>query len=230
MGARPKRWQRRTGRLVRHPLFARVYARLAPAMDRAGLAGRRRQLLAGLTGRVVEIGSGSGLNFAHYPADVAGVLAVEPEPSLLRYAVRNAAHAPVPVALVDGTAEHVPGADGAFDAAVVCLVLCSVPDQRAALAELHRVIRPGGQLRFLEHVRADGRDLRGLRGLQRVLDATVWPALAGGCHLSRDTLAGIEAAGFAVNRVERFRFPDGPLPSPSSPHILGTATRTGGPR
>ncbi len=137
-------------RLVRHPLFARVYARLAPAMDRAGLADRRRRLLTGLTGRVVEIGSGSGLNFAHYPAEVAGVLAVEPEPSLLRYAVRNAARAPVPVALVDGTAEHVPGADAAFDAAVVCLVLCSVPDQRAALAELHRVIRPGGQLRFLD--------------------------------------------------------------------------------
>ncbi|MET9022354.1 class I SAM-dependent methyltransferase [Actinopolymorpha sp. NPDC004070] len=227
MGALPKWRQRRTGRLARHPLFARVYARLAPAMDLAGLAGRRRRLLAGLTGRVVEIGSGSGLNFAHYPAGVAGVLAVEPEPSLLRYAVRNAAHAPVPVALVDGTAEHVPGADGAFDAAVVCLVLCSVPDQRAALAELHRVIRPGGQLRFLEHVRADH---RALRGLQRVLDLTVWPALVGGCHLSRDTLTGIESAGFAVNHLERFRFPDGPLPSPSSPHILGTATRTGGPR
>jgi ubiquinone/menaquinone biosynthesis C-methylase UbiE len=155
------------------------------------------------------------------------VLAVEPEPNMLRYAVRNAACAPIPVALVDGTADQLPGEEGAFDAAVVSLVLCSVPDQRAALAELHRVVRPGGQLRFLEHVRAD---TRGLRGLQRVLDATVWPALVGGCHLSRDTLAGIESAGFAVDRLERFRFPDGPLPSPSSPHIIGTATRTGGPR
>jgi ubiquinone/menaquinone biosynthesis C-methylase UbiE len=120
----------------------------------------------------------------------------------------------------DGTAGRLPAGDGTFDAAVASFVLCSVPDVPAALAEIRRVLRPGGQLRFFEHVRAD---TPGLARVQRVLDATVWPTFGGGCHAHRDTLAAIEAAGFTVERVERLRVPETRLPAPTSPHILGTA-------
>jgi len=122
----------------------------------------------------------------------------------------------------DGVAESLPGTDGSFDAAVVTLVLCSVTDQRAVLAEVRRVVRPGGELRFLEHVRAD---TPGLRRVQRVLDATIWPPLLGGCHVGRDTLTAIAGAGFIVTRSEAFRFPATQIPVPASPHVWGIAVR-----
>jgi hypothetical protein len=96
-----------------------------------------------------------------------------------------------------------------------------VPDQQRALAELHRVIRSGGELRFYEHVLADKPIAR---RLQRLADATFWPHVAGGCHLSRDTGAAIEAAGFQIESQERFPFFPGP-PVPAIPHILGVARR-----
>jgi ubiquinone/menaquinone biosynthesis C-methylase UbiE len=169
---------------------------------------------------VIEVGAGNGLNFAHYPQEVSSVLAVEPEPHLRALARRSAEQAAVPVEVVDGVAENLPAADAAFDAAVVSLVLCSVTSQRAALGEMHRVLRPGGQLRFFEHVRAE---MPTLQRVQRVLDATVWPALLGGCHSGRDTLAAIETAGFTIERLDRFSFPETRLPTPTSPHILGVA-------
>jgi len=205
-----------------HPLFARFYARVSPGMDAEGMAGYRRGALAGLAGSVIEAGAGNGLNFVHYPPGVTGVLAVEPDPYLRRIAEQHAGRAPVPVEVRAGVAERLPGADGSFDAAVVTLMLCSVADQRAVLAELRRVVRPGGQLRFIEHVRAD---TSGLRRVQRVLDATVWPALGGGCHVGRDTLAGIAGAGFTVVRSEAFRFPQSRIPPPAAPHVWGIATR-----
>ena len=205
-----------------HPLFARWYAKVSPGMDAGGMAGYRKLALAGLTGTVIEVGAGNGLNFAHYPAVVTRVMAVEPDPYLRRAAGQRAAQAPVTVEIQDGVAERLPAADGAFDAAVLTLVLCSVADQRAALAEVRRVIRPGGQLCFLEHVRAD---TPGLRRVQRTLDATVWPPLGGGCHVSRDTVAAIAGAGFTVTRREPFRFPVTQIPLPSSPHVWGLATR-----
>ena len=210
------------GRNKGHPLFARYYARVSEAMETGGMAEYRRQALAGLAGKVIEIGAGNGLNFAHYPAGVTRVLAVEPDPYLRQIAGEHAGQAPVAVEVRDGVAESLPGADGSFDAAVVTLVLCSVADQRAVLAEVRRVVRPGGELRFLEHVRAD---TPGLRRVQRVLDATIWPPLLGGCHVGRDTLSVIAGTGFIVTRSQAFRFPVTQIPVPASPHVWGIAVR-----
>lgn len=208
---------------VRHPLFARCYARIAPLADeRAGLAAYRDELLAGLSGRVIEIGAGSGLNFRRYPGTVAEVVAIEPEEHLRSLAADEAQRAGVPVAVVSGTAEDLPVKSEAYDAAVACLVLCSVRDQRAALAELFRVLRPGGELRLLEHCRAEG---RALAGVQQALDRTVWPLLFGGCHTGRDTLGAVHAAGFGIVRLRRPRIPSGRTPVPTAPHVLAVARK-----
>ena len=204
---------------VHHPIFARIYTRFAPREDERGQAENRRELLAGLSGRVVEVGAGTGLNFAHYPEAVTEVVAVEPEPYLRARATETAASAPVPVRVLDGVADDLPLEPGSVDAGVVSLVLCSVPDQDSALAELHRVIRPGGELRFYEHV-VSNRESR--RRFQRVMDATVWPRVAGGCHMTRDTRGAIDRAGFIVQRSRRFPFPPGKI---GLPHILGSARR-----
>jgi ubiquinone/menaquinone biosynthesis C-methylase UbiE len=148
------------------------------------------------------------------------VLAVEPEPRLREIARAAAEKAPVPVEVVDGLAEQLPAADQSLDAAVVSLVLCSLPDPGSALRETFRVLKPGGQLRFLEHVRADS---PGLARVQRFLDATVWPHLVGGCHTGRDTASAIEPAGFGIDRLDRFLFPE--ARTLFSFHILGVASR-----
>jgi ubiquinone/menaquinone biosynthesis C-methylase UbiE len=206
---------------VSHPLFARIYARTSLSIDRE-LVGHRKRLLAGLSGRVLELGAGNGLNFAHYPSEVASVVAVEPEPYLRQIAERNARSAAAPIEVIDGVGEQLALEEGGFDAAVVSLVLCSVRDQHAALRELYRVLRPGGELRFFEHVRAD---TTGLQRFQHVLDTTVWPALMGGCHTGRDTHAAIQSAGFNIEQLERFHLPDVRFPIPTAPHVIGTAWR-----
>lgn len=209
---------------VRHPVFARFYAKVAgPALEKAGATEHRRRMLAGLTGEVVEIGAGNGLNFPHYPSEVTRVLAVEPEPDLRALARDAARGAATRIDVLAGRAERIPAEDASFDAAVACLVLCSVADQRAALTELRRVLRPGGQLRFFEHVQAES---TGMRRVQRALDATVWPLLVGGCHTGRDTRSAIEASGFTISAIDTFTFPATRLPSPAATHILGTAELT----
>jgi ubiquinone/menaquinone biosynthesis C-methylase UbiE len=206
---------------VSHPLFARFYAWASPRMEKAGYGERRGQLLAGLTGRVLEVGVGNGMNFAHYPPEVTAVLAVEPEPHLRALAETQADETAISIVVVDGTADHLPAADASFDAVVASLVLCSVPDVPAALTEIRRVLRPGGELRFFEHVRAD---TPGLARVQRVLDATVWPTVGAGCHAHRDTRTAIEEAGFTIKDLEHLRIPETTIPGPTSPHILGAAT------
>lgn len=205
---------------VRHPLFARLYARMSER-ESADQIEQRRETLAGLSGRVLEIGAGNGRNFGFYPAAVEEVVAVEPEPHLRSLAHEAAARAPVAVRVVDAVAGALPFEDAGFDAAVSTLVLCTVPDADAALRELRRVLRPDGELRFLEHVHADRQPMRAIQSLAD--GSTLWPRVAGGCHAARDTERAIEGAGFSVASVRRFDFTPG-RPIPGVPHILGRAT------
>jgi ubiquinone/menaquinone biosynthesis C-methylase UbiE len=206
---------------VHHPLFARFYARLSVSMESAGVDKRRDALLAGLTGSVIEVGAGNGLNFRHYPGTVTSVLAVEPEQHLRELARVSAGGARVPITVTDGTADRLPADDRSFDAVVASLMLCSVRDQAVALAEMRRVLRPGGELRFMEHI---GSQSPGQRRVQRLVDATFWPACFGGCHAGRDTVEAIAAAGFTVTEVTHYRLPDSGL-WPTTPHALGIARR-----
>ena len=135
--------------------------------------------------------------------------------------MRTAESSAIPVSVGDAAAEDLPLGDASVDAAVACLVLCSVNDLAAAVAELHRVVRPGGELRFNEHV-ASQRPLR--RAVQRTADATIWRTISGGCHLARDTKTALEDGGFRIESLERFVFSVSALDPPKS-HILGTARR-----
>jgi ubiquinone/menaquinone biosynthesis C-methylase UbiE len=202
-----------------HPRFARCYMRVSEQGVRRGGLEHRRRLLDGLTGVVCEVGAGHGINFPHYPAAVSRVVAVEPEPTLRHHALEAARHSPVPVEALPGTAEALPVASAGVDAVVASLVLCSVADQAAALGEIRRVLRPGGELRFYEHVRSRHPVLALLEDAVTPL----WCRLAAGCHPNRDTLAAISAAGFTVLEVDRFTFSPEPLIPPAS-HVLGRAS------
>lgn len=201
------------------PRYARLFEKQVVTIEPT-LAPLRERLAAGLAGRVVEVGAGTGASFSHYPATVDAVIAFEPEPYLRRIAIDAAARAPVPIAVRAGRAERLPAGDGEFDAALVSLTLCSVDDPDAAVAELARVLKPGAELRFHEHVRSHS-PVAAL--LQRAGDL-VWPHVGGGCHLARPTEKTLAAAGFVLERVDRFRLRTGPL-DPPKPHVLGTARR-----
>ncbi|HZV72460.1 MAG TPA: class I SAM-dependent methyltransferase [Conexibacter sp.] len=207
---------------VHHPLFARFYVRVLARNEPEEIRAHREELLAGLHGRVVEVGAGSGANFAHYPPDVTEVVAIEPEPYLRREAAAAASRARVRVTIRDGIADALPLGDASVDAAVACLVLCSVPDQARALAELHRVLRPDGELRYYEHVRAP---TSRMARWQRAVDCTFWPHAFGGCHTARDTVGAIAAAGFVLERHRDLRLGSLPPFVPVSTHAIGVARR-----
>ena len=203
-----------------HPRYARMYERISADSERRGTAAYRDRTLAGLSGRVLEVGAGNGLNFGHYPATVTEVVAIEPEDRLRAVAEGAAARAGVPVRVVAGHADDLPSSGGAFDAAVASLVLCSVPDPGRSLAELYRVVKPGGQLRFFEHVRS----ARAAIGAFQALVTPLWAAAGGGCRLDRDTAAAIAAAGFTIEDIDRVYYR--PLQFiPAHAHILGRARR-----
>jgi ubiquinone/menaquinone biosynthesis C-methylase UbiE len=202
---------------IRNRLFAQLYLRVFAPFARRDE--NRARLFEHLHGRVLELGCGSGVNFVRYPPSVCEVIAVEPEPSLRDRAQEAAGSAPVPVRVLAGQADELPLKDGSVDEAVCSFVLCSVPDQASALAEVRRVLRPGGRLHFYEHVVAHNRAARALQG---AADATFWPRVFGNCHCSRDTRAAIERAGFQIERCWRLTFPG---VEPPHPHILGRAVR-----
>jgi len=204
---------------VSNPLFARFFDRFAARDKGRGEDALRRELVAGLDGTAVEVGPGNGINFAHYPPTVRELVAVEPEPYLRGRATETAATVDLRVRVVDGTADALPLADASVDAVVVAGVLCSVPDQAAALAEFRRVLRPDGVLRFYEHVRSTRPEFARYQDLV----AHLWPRLMGGCQPNRDTLAAIERAGFAIERCRGFGFPAAARAYPVAPRILGAA-------
>jgi ubiquinone/menaquinone biosynthesis C-methylase UbiE len=204
---------------VNNPIFARLFDRFAAKDKGRGEDALRRELLAGLDGRVIEVGPGNGINFEHFPATVEELIAVEPEPYLRQAAEETAGTLPLEISVVAGAAEALPVDDGSVDAVVVAGVLCSVPDQEAALQEFRRVLRPGGELRFYEHVRSQR------PGFARYQDAvaTVWPRLMGGCRPNLDTLTAIEQGGFRIEACRGFHFPDNARAYPVAPRILGVA-------
>ncbi|TKG72366.1 class I SAM-dependent methyltransferase [Prauserella endophytica] len=205
--------------LVENPFFARLFIRIGARNEARGQAQLRRELIAGLAGHVIEVGAGTGLNFPHYPPTVERVTAVEPEPTLRARAADAACRAPVPIDVVDGLADALPSGDGSADAVVVSGVLCSVADPPAALTEFRRVLRPGGELRFFEHVRSSGAG----RGRWQDFANLVWPHLMGGCHPNRDTVSAVRGAGFDLVRLRELTFPPGAKVSVVATRVLGVA-------
>ena len=205
--------------VVDNPFFARLWAAMS-TREPESLLRLRRENLAGLTGRVLEIGAGTGTNFAFYPDTVTEVVAVEPERRLATLALGAAADAPVPVTVDTDTVEKFTDS-GSFDAVVCSLVLCSVEDPEQVVSQLFSLLRPGGELRYLEHVAGVGPRAR----LQRFADATVWPRLLGNCHTHRHTEETIVRAGFRVTGARReWTFPAW-VPLPVAEFAIGVAVR-----
>jgi SAM-dependent methyltransferase len=207
------------GKTLNHPLFARVWAVMS-AHETPLLRRLREENLAGLSGRVLEVGAGTGTNFAFYPGTVREVVALEPETLLAPIAREAAAAAPVPVTVIESTIEALPDGES-FDAVVCSLVLCTVDDPDSVLRQLNSALKPDGELRYFEHVASSG--WRGT--LQRVADATGWPRIAGNCHTHRDTERSIVGAGFSVEAARhQWTFPAW-VPLPLSEVALGRAVK-----
>jgi protein-L-isoaspartate O-methyltransferase len=210
-----------TENVVDNPFFARLWSAMS-TREPAVMTRLRRENLTGLTGRVLEVGAGTGTNFALYPDTVEQVVAIEPEARLAVTARAAAAAAPVPVEVIGDTIEGM-GDAAPFDAVVCSLVLCSLADPDTVLRQLYSRLRPGGELRYLEHIATPG--LRG--GLQRVADATIWPRLLGNCHTHRDTERSIRAAGFEVGRARHEQTLPAWVPLPVWDFAIGRAVSRG---
>lgn len=182
-------------------LIAAVYDRLTQKSEAACLQQWRAALLSDLSGRVLEVGAGTGVNVPHYPTSLTRLVLSEPDPHMRRKLARQVrAQHRDRAEIMDATLEALPFPDGAFDAVVGTLVLCSVPDVVRALSEIYRVITPGGRFVFLEHVAAEDRPRR-LEWQRRV--EPVWKRVSGNCHLTRRTAAAIERAGFGITDIRR---------------------------
>jgi ubiquinone/menaquinone biosynthesis C-methylase UbiE len=202
---------------MRRRLFAALYDAVSKGSEAAGMRQERRQLLAGTEGATIEIGAGTGLNLEHYPEAVTRLVLAEPDRHMRRRlgarvdAVGRAAE------VIDAPAERLPFPDATFDTAVVTLVLCSVPSQEAALAEIARVLKPNGRLLFIEHVRSDDPKVAKrqdrIRPLYNLVD----------CNPNRETLAAIEASPLKVESVRHGEVPK--APKVERPMIVGTARR-----
>jgi ubiquinone/menaquinone biosynthesis C-methylase UbiE len=186
-------------------VFSAVYDPLLRGTEEAGLRDRRREVLSGARGRTIDIGAGTGANLGLFPTGVDVVMA-EPDPHMTKRLRQKLAEAGADIELVEAGAEDLPFADSSFDTAVFTLVLCTVPDPRAALAEAARVLKPGGQLLFVEHVRSESPSVA--RWQDRL--ETPWKYFADGCHCNRDTVASIESSPLTVDSVERGELPKSP--------------------
>lgn len=203
--------------------FSAAYDRGFQGAEDAGLREMRAELLAQARGRVLELGAGTGLNLEHYPDSIEGLTMVEPDPHMtkqLRDKLEQSGRT-AEVSVVEAPGEDLPFADGSFDTVAVTLVLCTVPDPETSLAEIKRILAPGGQLLFLEHVRAHD---PGLARWQDRLEGP-WKFLADGCRCNRDTVSAIDAAGFELGDVESGELPK--LPPLVRPLRRGRATATG---
>lgn len=183
--------------------FSAVYDRGLKATEEAGLREMRRQALAGAKGRTIDLGAGTGANLELFPPAVTELVLAEPDPHMLKKLCAKLAAAGSAASAVQAPAESLPFDDSSFDTAVFTLVLCTVPDPTAALAEAARVLRPGGRLLFVEHVRAED---PGLARWQDRLERP-WHFLADGCHCNRDTVAAIEASPLKLEQVDRGDLP-----------------------
>jgi ubiquinone/menaquinone biosynthesis C-methylase UbiE len=202
-------------------LKAALYDFSGSRFERTHGAALRRRQLAPARGRVLEIGGGTGANLPHYPDAVDELVVTEPDDAMRARAERRLARTGRHATLVDAPAESLPFPDASFDAVVGTSVLCTVPDQAAALREVRRVLRPGGALLFVEHVRSpDPAAARWQDRLERP-----WGIVTGGCHPNRDTRAALEAAGFEIEISEQGELPH--VPRLVRPYIAGRARKPG---
>jgi SAM-dependent methyltransferase len=204
---------------VDNPFFARVWTWMA-SHEPESVKRLRRENLAGLSGRVLEVGAGTGTNFELYPDTVTEVVAVEPEHRLAVLARQAAATASVPVTVSTETVEQFAAAEP-FDAAVCSLVLCSVEEPDQVVRQLLSILKPGGELRYFEHIASSGWRSR----LQRLADATIWPKMAGNCHAHRHTEQTIVDAGFKVSGARREWVVPAWVPMPTSEVAIGRAVK-----
>ncbi len=186
--------------------FSAFYDPLLKGTEEAGLRERRRETLAAARGRTIDIGAGTGANLGLFPDGLEQLTMAEPDPHMIKRLRHKLAESGSEVELVEAGAERLPFEDASFDTAVFTLVLCTVPDPAAALAEAARVLKPGGQLLFVEHVRAED---PGIARWQDRLEGP-WRLFADGCRCNRDTVASIEASPLTLDAVERGELPKSP--------------------
>jgi ubiquinone/menaquinone biosynthesis C-methylase UbiE len=208
-----------------HPIFARFYDRLMAGTERAGLGEMRRELLGQASGRVLELGAGTGHNLEYYTDAVAELVLTEPDPYMaerLRERLANRVSLAQEVTVVEASAEVLPFDDGSFDVVVATLVFCTVDDPLKAIAEARRVLVEGGRLLYLEHVRSDSPRLAAWQDRLR----RPWGFFSGGCHPNRATDQLLPDAGFWIDSMERERLPK--APRIVRPLIRGVARRPAG--
>ena len=202
-----------------HKWFAAIYDRMAAPEERRFMAAVRAEVAGGARGKVLEIGAGTGLNFAHYRED-ADVIATEPDPYMRQRAERRLAESGKHIQLREASAEELPFDSDSFDTVVGTLVMCSVPNPKRALSEIRRVLKPGGEYRFYEHVRYEN----GFGAFWQDAILPIWRWCGAGCHPNRHTLGAIENAGLSVVHLEKSKpFPPIPPMIFSRPHVKGIA-------